>query len=777
MYNQENLNIGDLVVAKIKDINDYGVNVVLLEYNNMRGFINLREISSEKYKFLKKVLKIGDIEVIRVIGISDDIVNLSRKHIDKGESTCVYKKYLLVNRIHNIIKFSNFEEYIKNVYLDNFRESNYDIERVDQTSDIHKYVTEKLFKKEIKKIQTTVISDIPFFENITYLKAYIKFLELYYPITIEKNKNSYTVKSNNQLYELEFVQMMENFNNRNNDPEFNYNKEWFLWEAKKFKYSHLVELPQSSGIQPILNIGIVGHVAHGKTSLIESLTGVDTRKYKKEIESNCTIKLGYTNIIITKCECDCEIKYINKKCSGNCNSVYMSIVDCPGHNALLSTMISGANVMDSVIMIIASNEPCPQVQTKEHLRIMEIVNETKNNLIVHTKIDLVSAETSKESLVKVKKFIKDTFLEGSNIIPVSSIKQYNIESILKHLYNVGHDSLEKDNGNETQALIIRNFDINKQGVGYEKMTGLILGCSILKGELTIGQEIMIVPECIKTVVKNIKTDNQNLTRAISGGLIAIETDINPNINLVDSIIIEPKDFDSNLLYKSGSILKLRVHLFKKSKLTFVKTDKIVFNIMGKNTECIVESVNKNKITLILNNDIYIPKNIMKGALIHDKRLVGYACLRTLQAPFEESFESYLQKHSESKVNDFDEECYMKSLEDYYKKDFGRIILPVIRVEYQNTYSSILNFNKLCKKLCVKDIILGEYIRSELGLKSFSIRENILHLKGRTDSIKVSKIITNYANEHKCKRCNSIETNNIKVMNVTKLHCNQCEYIF
>ena len=125
--------------------------------------------------------------------------------------------------------------------------------------------------------------------------------------------------------------------------------------------------------QPILNIGCVGHVAHGKTTVVYDLTGIKTIKHSTEIERNITINLGYANLRIYYDKIN--NKYINSNIKLN-NSDYIlkrhfSFVDCPGHQAFMATMLSGSETIDVALMLISAGEPIPQPQTVAHTEVLE----------------------------------------------------------------------------------------------------------------------------------------------------------------------------------------------------------------------------------------------------------------------------------------------------------------------------------------------------------------------------------------------------------------------
>ena len=138
---------------------------------------------------------------------------------------------------------------------------------------------------------------------------------------------------------------------------------------------------------PELNIGVVGHIDHGKTTLLSMLTGKFTDTHSEELKRGITIKLGYADMIIYKC----GDKYTNQeKTDGKkCTPVrYVSFIDAPGHEMLMATMLSGAAIIDAAILVIAANEGI-KPQTREHFMALQ-AKKIKNIIVVQNKIDLVS---------------------------------------------------------------------------------------------------------------------------------------------------------------------------------------------------------------------------------------------------------------------------------------------------------------------------------------------------------------------------------------------------
>ncbi|MGC9310593.1 MAG: GTP-binding protein, partial [Candidatus Aenigmatarchaeota archaeon] len=147
-------------------------------------------------------------------------------------------------------------------------------------------------------------------------------------------------------------------------------------------------------VHPKINIGLMGHVDHGKTSLVEALTDKWVAKYSEEMKRGITIRLGYTDLLVYECE-NCKKLVTSPKCVycfSDCALVKkFSLVDAPGHESLIPIVLSGAALFDAAILVVAANEPCPQPQTVEHLRALQI-GEVKNIIIIQNKVDLVTKE-------------------------------------------------------------------------------------------------------------------------------------------------------------------------------------------------------------------------------------------------------------------------------------------------------------------------------------------------------------------------------------------------
>lgn len=306
--------------------------------------------------------------------------------------------------------------------------------------------------------------------------------------------------------------------------------------------------------QATINIGTIGHVAHGKSTLVKMISGVSTIKYKSELERNITIKLGYANAKIYECsaqECPRPERYKSyrsnspntlpcprKGCPGTLELIrHVSFVDCPGHDVLMATMLTGTAIMDSALLLVAANESCPQPQTQEHLFAVEIMG-LKNILVIQNKIDLVSREQAIEQKEQIDDFIRGKTVANAPIIPTSSQLNVNVDAVLDYIVNYLPQPVRSFE-TKPKMVIIRSFDINKPGCKYFDLKGGVIGGSLVSGKIHIGDIIEIRPGIIIredmrvkcrpfiTEITTLKAEENVLTHAIPGGLIGVGTTLDP----------------------------------------------------------------------------------------------------------------------------------------------------------------------------------------------------------------------------------------------------------
>jgi len=324
--------------------------------------------------------------------------------------------------------------------------------------------------------------------------------------------------------------------------------------------------------QPELNIGIVGHIDHGKTTLLWQLTGIWADKHSEELKRGITIKLGYADVIIKQCE-NCG-KFTTKsscECGGKLKEVrHISFVDAPGHEMLMATMLGGAAIIDAALLVVAANEPFPQPQTKEHLLALEAkgINQV---IVVQNKLDLVSKEQAIEQYNKIKEFLQNTNIRDAPIKPISAQQGINIDALLEAITLLKIP--ERDLNAKPIFLIARSFDVNKPGTEIDKLAGGVVGGCLKRGKLKVGDKIEIKPGIakkkhdkieykeVKAKIIGIKAGNYELEEAIPVGSLAIETSLDPSITKADSLAGCVLGLEGSLP-NITSQLKMKVHLFK-----------------------------------------------------------------------------------------------------------------------------------------------------------------------------------------------------------------------
>lgn len=302
---------------------------------------------------------------------------------------------------------------------------------------------------------------------------------------------------------------------------------------------------------PSVNIGVVGHVDHGKTTLVSGLTGVWTDRHSEEIKRGISIRLGYADTTFYKCEAcsGTEAYSTSPECPG-CGGKgvpfrTVSFVDAPGHETLMATMLSGSALMDGAMLVIAANEKCPQPQTKEHLMALELVG-IERIVIVQNKIDVVSQADAVSHYKQIKKFVKGTIAENAPIIPVSAQQMINIGALVQALDEYIPDK-ERDPGDEPLMLVARSFDINKPGCSWRDVKGGVIGGSLTRGVFHEADEIEIRPgrhtqvenrviwEPIQTKITSINAGSKKVSEATPGGLIALGTKLDPALTKSDTL--------------------------------------------------------------------------------------------------------------------------------------------------------------------------------------------------------------------------------------------------
>ncbi len=369
---------------------------------------------------------------------------------------------------------------------------------------------------------------------------------------------------------------------------------------------------------PELNVGVVGHIDHGKTTLLSKLTGKFPDTHSEELKRGITIKLGYAEMIAH----NDNGKFNNKKQGKPVR--YISFIDAPGHEMLMATMLSGAAIIDAAILVIAANEGI-KPQTKEHFVALQ-AKKIKEIIIVQNKIDLVDKEGALKSYREIKEFVKGTIAENAPVIPVSAQQEINIDKLIEELCKL--EIPKRETEKEPIFLVARSFDINRPGTSIEKLHGGVLGGILKTGKLHVGEEIEIKPglstkkanqqtyQTLITKIASIYKGNNSVEEVTPGASIAIETELDPFLTKADSLsgcIVSSKGKLPEISYR----IKIKAQLFKEvlgisehKEVSPLKTKEML--MLSANTSItvgVVEKIVKDEVELSLN----IPIVPLKGS--------------------------------------------------------------------------------------------------------------------------------------------------------------------
>jgi translation initiation factor 2 subunit 3 len=401
--------------------------------------------------------------------------------------------------------------------------------------------------------------------------------------------------------------------------------------------------------QPVINIGMIGHVSDGKSTIIKSLTGIITQKHSQEKIKNITIKLGYANAKIAKCnvcnapECyasfrSSEYNYICKYCNNKMTLInHVSFVDCPGHNQLLSTMINGTSVMDYTLLIESvANKIIPAPQTIEHLLLINKLK-IKNIATIINKIDLCKPDRVYECIDDYNKFCNKSNLNTNMIVPISATFGINMDILCEILGNL--EIPKRNIDSKVKLIIIRSFNINKPDTQIDDIKGGVVGGTIIEGQIKVNDELLLLSPIIinnkykplTCKVVSINSDVNKLDKAISGGLLGIMLDIDPALssdnNLVGNVLIN-KDFTDYVITQNFNIILIDINnnIFDINKTYIVNINSNILNC--KITQ--LDREENKEINIRLDKPIYIEKQD-KVIISEDKNglhIVGYGYITT-----------------------------------------------------------------------------------------------------------------------------------------------------
>lgn len=238
-------------------------------------------------------------------------------------------------------------------------------------------------------------------------------------------------------------------------------------------------------------MGTAGHIDHGKTSLIRALTGIDCDRLGEEKRRGITIELGFAYADLPGGE-------------------RMGIVDMPGHERFVRTMVAGASGIDFVLLVISADEGV-MPQTREHLEICTLLG-VKHGIVALTKIDMVDADMLELATEDVREFLKGTFLEGAPIFPVSSVT------------GEGLDALRAAIVEESRRQPKRRSDLFRLPVDRVfslKGHGTVVTGTLVSGSAQCGDEVELLPSGRRSHIRSIQSHGQAQDVAEAGHRISL----------------------------------------------------------------------------------------------------------------------------------------------------------------------------------------------------------------------------------------------------------------
>jgi selenocysteine-specific elongation factor len=243
--------------------------------------------------------------------------------------------------------------------------------------------------------------------------------------------------------------------------------------------------------QKNITLGTAGHIDHGKTVLIKCLTGCDTDHLKAEKERGMSIELGFAPCTVSGLE--------------------VGIVDVPGHENFIKTMVAGASGIDGVIFVIAADDGV-MPQTREHLDILTLLG-VKYGIVALTKVDCVDQQRVGNVTAEIKDFLVGTFLEDAPILPVSGITGEGFDVFYEALQElVGKIEPKKTDG-IFRLPVERTFSVKGYGT---VATGIPVA-----GSVKIGDEVVLFPHGTKGRIKAIQVYKRNSDTALVGQCAAL----------------------------------------------------------------------------------------------------------------------------------------------------------------------------------------------------------------------------------------------------------------
>src|SRR5215472_15068971 len=292
-------------------------------------------------------------------------------------------------------------------------------------------------------------------------------------------------------------------------------------------------------------VGTAGHIDHGKTALVKSLTGIDADRLEEEKRRGITIDLGFAHLELT---------------APDGERLRFGFVDVPGHERFVRNMLAGVSGIDLVLLVIAADEGI-KPQTREHFDICRLLS-LKRGITVLTKVDLVDPETLEVVRLEVEEFLRHSFLESSPIVAVSSLTGKGLDDLKRQLIASGQEVAAKD------AEAITRLPLDR--VCTMKGFGTVVTGTLVAGKIERDQDLELFPGARRVRARGVQVHGATAHRAIAGERTALnlagvnKQELERGMMLVAPGVLEgSRRFDVSLsLLPSARALKTgsRLHL-------------------------------------------------------------------------------------------------------------------------------------------------------------------------------------------------------------------------
>ncbi|SDR86277.1 selenocysteine-specific translation elongation factor [Parafannyhessea umbonata] len=235
-------------------------------------------------------------------------------------------------------------------------------------------------------------------------------------------------------------------------------------------------------------IGTAGHVDHGKTWLTRALTGTNTDRLKEERERSITVDIGFAQLTLP-------------------NGQRASIIDVPGHEALVKNMIAGATGIDVVLLVVASDEGF-MPQTQEHLDILGLLG-VERGIIVMTKCDAVGADWADMVEADILDHVEGTFLQDAPVVRVSAVTGEGIDLLKQRIADLVEQVRPRNEDRACRLPVDRAFTI--------KGFGTVVTGTLVDGTVSVGDEVEVYPQRKLTRIRSLQNHNE-AAESMSAGM-------------------------------------------------------------------------------------------------------------------------------------------------------------------------------------------------------------------------------------------------------------------